>query len=129
MTQTEVERYVRERVAATGRPFLVAAPGRAPWLSAVRLFDVGLAEERDSFTLIAPTASDSDVAARWARATLWALTAVSEWVPEPPDGAAYVYEEGAMEVVRRVEATALGLSLLQLALNRSGSGIVIEVVT
>jgi hypothetical protein len=129
VTQTEVERYVRERVSATGKPFLIAPAGRAPSLRAVLLFDVGLAEEPDVYALVVPTASGLELSARWAQATLWALTAVSEWVPEPPEAAAYVYEEGATDVVRRVEATALGLSLLQLALNRAGSGIVIEVVT
>jgi hypothetical protein len=129
VTQTEVERYVRERVEATGRPFLIAPSGRPPSLRAVRLFDVGLAEESDVYALVTPTASDGALPVRWAQATLWALTAVAEWVPEPPEGVAYVYEEGATDVVRRVEATALGLSLLQLALNRAGSGIVIEVVT
>jgi len=125
--RTEVEQYVRERVAATGKPCLLVPPGGVPSLRAVMLFDVGLAEEPGVYALVMPTAADGDLSDRWGWATLEALKAVSQWVRKPPEGAAYVYDEGATDTILRVEATALGLSLLQLALNRSGSGLVIEV--
>ena len=65
----------------------------------------------------------------WAVSTRIALHTVRQWVPSPPDGVAFVFEEGATDVIQRVEASALGLSLLQLALNRAGSQIFIEAWT
>jgi hypothetical protein len=61
-----------------------------------------------------------------------ALSLVRRWVRRPPEGVEYVEEDGCafpgddVHVLRHVQATALGLSLLQLALNRAGSGLVIH---
>ena len=124
---TEVERYVRDRVAANGEPCLMVPPGCEPSLRAVLLSDVVMDPPDGVFVLLSEPPTEGDASSRWLHATLEALVRVRKWIPEPPDEVAYRVEEGALDMVQQVEATALGVSLLQLALNRAGSGLVIEV--
>jgi hypothetical protein len=122
---TEAEQYVRDRVAATGEPCLIVPAGRPPSLLAMPLWMIVMDGDAGMFILVEPNARRSEEA--WTRATLRALMTARRWVPEPPEGVSYVYQEGAIGVVQQVEASALGLSLLQLGLNRAGSGLVVVV--
>ena len=121
-SQTEVERFVRDRVAATGTPCLMAPPGRAPSLRAVPASAILMNCNLDVFLLFAAIDYPLDLN----RAAFEALAAAWHWVPKPPAGVSYHVEEGDAGLTQQVEATPLGLSLLQLALNRAGSGLVIE---
>ena len=122
---TEVEQYVRDRVRAIGEPWLIVPPECAPSLLAVALWKL-FAEEREVYVLFAGLGLPKDREA-WARSTRSALLTVRNWTPSPPEGVVYVHEEGTIDIILRVEATALGLSLLQLALNRAGSRLAIWV--
>jgi hypothetical protein len=122
---TEVERYVRDRVAATGEPLLVVPAGLPPALLAMPLWMIVMDGDRGPYILVEPPPQRSEEA--FTRATLRALQTCRRWVPEAPEGVEYVYQEGAIGVVQQVEATALGLSLLQLALNRAVSGLAVVV--
>jgi hypothetical protein len=124
---TQVEQYVRDRVAATGEPCLMVPPGRAPSLLAVPSWWLFEVELEGVYVLITGNSMPKTDEA-WADATRTALRRVERWAPEPPEGVAYNYVEGALDGILRAEVTALGVSLLQLALNRAGSGLVIEVL-
>jgi hypothetical protein len=101
-------------------------PQGEPSLSAVSLSTVSMDGAPGVYVLVAE-AVERGSAESWTRSTLGALTAVREQVSEPPEGVTYRVEEGALDMVQQVEASALGLSLLQIALNRAGSGLGIEV--
>lgn len=123
--RTQVEQYVRDCVAATGEPCLFAPQAAKYPLLAVAIWKL-LAEESEVYVLVIGTSLPNN-AEDWMLATRIALHTVRKWVRSRPEGVAFVHEEGATDVIQRVEATALGLSLLQLALNRAGSQLIIEV--
>ncbi len=123
---TQAEQFVRDRVAKTGRPYLVIPPRCVPSLLALPLWVIFMDYDRDAYVVVSVRAGQPDEG-NWVRATLEGLQTVREWVPEPPEGVEYVYQEGALGVVQQVEATSLGVSLLQLALNRAESGLAIRV--
>jgi hypothetical protein len=121
--RTEVEQYVRDRVAETGEPCLFAPDAAKYPLLAV---PVSKLFEADNAVYVLGIGTEPPLdPEEWAVSTRIALGTVRQWVPERPEGVAYVNERGAADAIRRVEATALGLSLLQLALNRAGSRLVI----
>jgi hypothetical protein len=63
----------------------------------------------------------------WSRATRIAHDTVRKWALQHVEGVTFNWFETALgDEERRVEASALGLSLLQLALNESGSQIVLR---
>lgn len=124
---TEVESYVRERVAATGQPCLIAPPECEPSLLAVPFWELFAEEEVGVYVLLAGTSVPDSNDEKWAAAMRDAFDSIKRWVPASPEEVLYRYEEGAIDMIVRVEATALGLSLLQLVLNRAGSRLVIRV--
>jgi len=122
---TQVEQYVRDRVARTAEPCLLV-PGAAKYpILGVAVWKV-FAEEREVYVLVIGDCLPNDDE-EWALSTRIALQTVRKWLRSRPEGVYFVHEEGATDVIQRVEATALGLSLLQLALNRAGSRLAIEV--
>lgn len=126
---TEVERAIREAVARTGEPVLLPSPGARFVLLAIDMFGRGLSEERGLFMLfLGPDLPETDD--DWSRATHIAYSTIRKWTLVPVPGVHFNHFVTAMgDAVWRVEATALGLSLLQLTLNREGSQIVIEVAS
>ena len=121
--RTEVEQYVRDRVAATGEPCLFVPDAAKYSLLAVPVSKL-LAADNAVYVLGIGTDPPLDPE-EWAVSARIALDTVRQWAPVRPEGVAYVNERGAADAIQRVEATALGLSLLQLALNRAGSRLVI----
>lgn len=118
-TRTEVEQYVRDRVAETGEPCLIV-PDAAKYPLVAVLAPILFRSDADVYVLgIGADMSLEDE--EWAVSAQIALHTVRQWVPTPPEGVAYFNERGAAHAIQRVEATELGLSLLQLALNRAGS--------
>ena len=123
---TREEWYVRARVAATGAPCLLA-PRRASYpLLAAPLWEM-FAEERVGIYVLFVGTSLPGNDEKWAISARIAMHTVRKWAPRRTEGVAFIYEEGAASLVQRVEASVLGLSLLQLALNIEDSGLVIGV--
>jgi hypothetical protein len=123
-TRTEVERYVRDRVAATGEPCLFVPDAAKYPLLAVHASVFFETDAELAVLAIGPDLPQDDEA--WAISAQIALHTVRQWVPTRPEGVSYVDERGGAHPIQRVQATALGLSLLQLALNRAGSRLVIK---
>jgi hypothetical protein len=122
---TEVERFIRDRVRAAGEPIIFEPEvGRFP----VHAFpwwqhfegDVGV-----YYLFLGPDEPETDK--DWVRATRIAHDTVRKWALQRIEGVSFNQFTTALgDEVRRVEATALGLSLLQLSLNENGSQIVLR---
>ena len=114
---TEVERYVRERVAATGEPCLMA-PGAPPYRRAGgdhSRCHLRAHHEDGSYILAIDLPSVVDLEKSRRLALLTVRSCIRR---RRMDGVSF--KAGC------IEATALGLSLLQLELNRAGSQIVLR---
>lgn len=133
---TEVERFVRERVAATGRPCIMAPAGVAPSLRVSLIREAEYDCPDDIYLVLGPFNPPEtwDAFQTWEGELDLGLTMVRRWIPTPPDGVEYVEKDDCafhgddVHVQRHVQCTALGISLLQLRLNEAGSGLVIDAV-
>ena len=122
---TEVEVFIRERVRVTGAPVLFP-PSRARHpILAVPYWKHYEGDAGIWWLALGPDVPETDE--DWARATRIAYSTVRKWVLARVEGVEFnTFETALGDEVRRVEATALGLSLLQLALNENGSQIVLR---
>jgi hypothetical protein len=123
---TEIERYIRDRVRATGEPVIFEPEvGRFP-IQAIPYWKFYDGEEGVYHLFLGPDLPETDD--DWSRATRIAHDTVRKWALQRVEGVTFNWFETALgDEERRVEVSALGLSLLQLALNESGSQIVLKV--
>jgi hypothetical protein len=123
---TEVEQFVRAMVARTGAPVLFRPPDVRVRLLAIPLHYL-VPDDEGSFTLFGgPEHPESD--GDWSVALLLAYDLLREALWLRVEGCRFVtFTDANSEHVRRIECSVLGLSLLQLALNRAGSGIGLQV--
>jgi hypothetical protein len=127
--QSEVELYVREAVARTGKPCLLPPPDARHHLVAIPLAEFGGDDDGEGIwtVFLGPDLPETDDEVTFAL-RVGHDTARQHSMKERVEGVRFCqFETSLGDYVRRVEATALGLSLLQLALNRSGSQFALHV--
>jgi hypothetical protein len=122
---TEVEAFIRERVLLTGEPVLFPPSVAQYPIQAIPYWRFYDGEEGVYHLFLGPDLPETD--RDWSRATRIAHDTVRKWALQRVEGVTFnCFETALGDEERRVEASALGLSLLQLALNESGSQIVLR---
>jgi hypothetical protein len=122
---TEVEKYIRDRVRATREPIIFEPEVGLFPLYAFPWWRHYEGDDGVWWLFLGPDLPETDD--DWTRATHIAFGTVRKWALQRIEGVSFADFYTAMgDHVRRVEATALGLSLLQLELNRAGSQIVLR---